>query len=285
MSEIVKQLQKISENDALRDFLKLKNSTDTRHSALVGNKAMNYFFKEAIINTKGRTGKSFVEFLADEEELAKPYNQKIIENNLKDKKNITMAKYHAFMVYYGSICGFRPNIARLLYQKYNATCVLDPCAGFGGRCLGAMSLGIDYVGYDTNTTLAPAYNAMLTTFPHDGKIEIHYEDSARADFSRYNYDFVLTSPPYIKNKKFLETYVGMPQTCENFAETFLKPMILNAWANLKPGGYMALNVRTNMYDWIVEYMGECTEKIPLFLRKRMQGVDAYSEYIYVWAKV
>lgn len=287
MADIVRYIQNISEEHAVNDFLKLKNSVDIRYSALVGQKVMKYFFTEFMLGTKVKTGISFLESLERPELFQKPYMQNVIIHNLKKGKNEILAKYYAFQIYHGGVCAFRPNIARLLYSKYNAQSVLDPCAGFGGRCLGAMSLGINYVGYDTNTSLAPAYNAMLTVFPHNGKIELHFEDSARADFSRHNYDFILTSPPYVKKNRFIETYSEMPQTPADFRESFLKPMILNAWANLKPGGHMALNVCKEMYPWIVEYMGECTEEIPLYIRQRTKGSKTgknYGESIYVWAK-
>jgi hypothetical protein len=42
--------------------------------------------------------------------------------------------------------------------------VFDPCAGWGGRLLGAMARDIDYTGIDTNTNLRDAYTELMKTF-------------------------------------------------------------------------------------------------------------------------
>eukprot|EP01050_Picozoa_sp_SAG11_P013240 SAG11_NODE_1533_length_4732_cov_3.368012_7_plen_76_part_00 len=44
----------------------------------------------------------------------------------------------------GCIAILRPSMAKHIYTRYNATSVLDPCAGWGGRLLGAFSKNIVY---------------------------------------------------------------------------------------------------------------------------------------------
>lgn len=286
--EVANQLQTISENQALQDFLKLKNNVSLKDSIRVGSKAMNYFFKKFMIQTKSsRFQKSFLEML-EADDFQKPYYQKVIQYNLKKNHSETMAKYQAFQIYCGSICAFKPIIARNLYARLDSKAVLDPCAGWGGRCLGAMSLGISYYGWDTNKSLESAYNGMMALYPSLGEVKMHYEDSAQADFSTYRYDTVFTSPPYYVKSQCREIYPGMPEYISesDFQERFLKPVLKNAWTHLKQGGHMALNVPIGMFAFLKSLFGKPTSEIPLFLKKRKGDKNGakYNEAIYVWKK-
>ena len=69
--------------------------------------------------------------------------------------------FECFRINLGSVVMFKSTTAKYLYQKYNATSVLDPTAGWGGRMLGAWALGIDYTGIDTNVNMKPAYDGMM----------------------------------------------------------------------------------------------------------------------------
>jgi tRNA1(Val) A37 N6-methylase TrmN6 len=287
-SEVAKHLQSISENQAVQDFQKLKNDVTVKDSLRVGSKAMNYFFKEHMLHTKSsRFGKSFLEML-ESDDFQKPYYQKVIQYNLDKKHNEIMSKYQAFQIYCGSICAFKPIVARNLYAKLDSKAVLDPCAGWGGRCLGAMSLGIPYYGWDTNKSLESAYDGMVALYPSRGEVKMHYEDSSQADFSTYKYDTVFTSPPYYVKSQCREVYPGMPQyASENeFSETFLKPVLKNAWTHLKLGGHLALNVPTDMLPLLESWFGKPTSEYPLFLKKRKGDTNGakYKESIYVWKK-
>lgn len=282
--DIVKKIQNISENDALQDYLKLCKTTETRDSVRIGNKCMNYFFKVEMLKTKSsRLNKSFLEML-ESNDFQKPYYQKVIKYNIAKNHNEIMATYQAFQIYCGTICGFKPIIARNLFKALGVKKVVDPCAGFGGRCLGAMSLGIDYVGIDTNTNLKQYYDAMLELCHSESKVELYYEDSAKFDYSKLDYDCVFTSPPYYKR----EIYNGMPEyISENdFTEKFLKPLLKNSFQNLKTGGHYALNIPISMFETVKSILGEPNSEIPLFMKKRTgaKNGEQYKEYIYVWNK-
>jgi hypothetical protein len=184
-------------------------------------------------------------------------------------------------LYFGSVPNFRPAEAVKLYKYVGATSVLDPCAGWGGRCYGAMMLNISYRGYDTNENLLPAYAKLITKYEKDALTEVYLGDSSKADFSRVEYDCVFTSPPYYDR----ELYENMPEykTKEEFNENFLKPMIENAYKHLKPGGTMCLNVPAKMYDTIKGMFRECDDKIEYCNNHRSATVK-YKEYIYIWRK-
>lgn len=185
-------------------------------------------------------------------------------------------------LYFGSVPNFRPAAAIELFQHVGATSVLDPCAGWGGRCFAAMHLGINYTGFDTNDNLRGAYAAMITEYEKENTLNyVYFEDSSKADFSRVDYDCVFTSPPYWDR----ELYENMPQyqTKEEFNEKFLEPMIKNAYKHLKPGGTMCLNVPEKMYNVIKKLFRECDEKIQ-YSNNHRNGSVKYREYIYIWRK-
>jgi hypothetical protein len=237
--------------------------------------------------SKTKYKKSFIEMiLEDDNFFNKPYVKKVIEYGVKEEgRPLIHAKYKSYCLYSGTVSGFKPVIARNLYKRYKPTLILDPCAGWGGRALGAMSLNINYVGFDTNINLKPAYEKMKSLYPSDSLVDIYFKDSSRADFSQFSYDMVFTSPPYYV-RSLLEIYENMPyyENELDFNNSFLRPMVSNSWKHLKPNGVMALNVPLNAYKFIETILGECADKIPLYLSKRKGGENIYKEFIYIWIK-
>lgn len=187
-----------------------------------------------------------------------------------------------FNLYFGSCANFRPAEAMRMYALANAKTVLDPCAGWGGRLFGAMAMGLNYIGYDTNIELIPAYQQLIDRYHTKGCVELKWMDSSKADFSLHTYDTVLTSPPYFNR----ERYEHMPiwRTKRQFKNEFLIPMVRNAFTNLQSGGNMFINVPDQYYPALVEAVGtECNSKH--VYRKTKRNSTSYTEYIYQWHKV
>lgn len=184
-------------------------------------------------------------------------------------------------LYFGSVPNFRPTEAVKLYEYVGATAVLDPCAGWGGRCFAAMKLDIPYIGFDTNDNLRKAYAGLISKYQKKALTLVYFEDSSKADFSRFEYDCVFTSPPYWDR----ELYENMPayETKQQFNENFLKPMIENSYKHLKPGGTLCLNVPQKMYDVIKDMFRECDDKIE-YVNNHRSATTKYKEYIYIWRK-
>jgi tRNA G10 N-methylase Trm11 len=187
-----------------------------------------------------------------------------------------------YSLYYSSISNFRPAEAIRMYEIAQSKVILDPCAGWGGRCFGAMHFKADYIGFDTNTNLKDCYNAFIKEYNvHNKNISIHFEDSSKVDYSKYTYDTVLTSPPYYKR----ELYNHMPnyKSPSDFNNNFLKPMICNVYKHLSPGGHMFINLPQKYYAQLTEYIGrECDNKYEY--RKTRRNTTKYAEYIYCWIK-
>jgi hypothetical protein len=293
LNALASQLRSISKQDALKDYYKLCETPcdDINQRALVGNKAMDFFFFNHRIRTKTARGISFPEWLKTDE-AKKPYYDRFIKKAVENGSSLIKAKYSAFSLYSGSgtISAFKPLIARKLYCEFEPTTVLDFSAGWGGRCLGAMSLDINYIGFDTNKSLKKAYRDMIKLYPHKGKVEIHFQDSSKVDYSKYKYDMVFTSPPYFKKTVPTERYENMPdyKDRDDFNERFFFPVVRNTWKNLSKDGIYALNIPIDMYEEITEVLGNATQKIPLTIgsrgnKEKRLGAE-YKEYIYIWEK-
>ena len=127
----------------------------------------------------------------------------------------------------------------------------DPCAGFGGRLLGVLASckNVSYIGTEPSPQTVAGLRSLgnklvsLTGISPD-RIQI-LEGVAEKDCpAPGTVDLVLTSPPYF-NK---EQYLGGPQShkygdYESWKQKFMVPLIRNAFATLKDGGYFAINIQ------------------------------------------
>lgn len=177
----------------------------------------------------------------------------------------------------GAVVFFKPTIAINIYSQVNATAVLDPCAGWGGRMLGALAKNIAYTGIDTNMSLKPAYDEMMAMFP--GNATMIWQDSLKVDFSQIDYDCVLTSPPYVN----LEVYPGMsPFPSDNvFYKEFLIPLIDKCRASIRRGGKVCFNISPKMYSDLLSHgYTKCLAEVPM-LQQKIRGKDK-EDMIYCW---
>jgi hypothetical protein len=209
--------------------------------------------------------------------------EKLIRDVQKRNRTGTMENkiFECYRVNKGSVVFFKPSTAKFLYKKYNATHVLDPTAGWGGRMLGAWALGIGYTGIDTNQNLKIAYDNMLSDMENPDNIKMIWDSCLNVDLSEIDYDFVLTSPPYVN----LEIYQGMTPFESNkmFYTDFLIPMIDRCRKHIKRGGSVAINISPKMYSDLLKFGYEpCLEDYDLLQQKR-QGVDKQDK-IYIWQK-
>lgn len=236
-----------------------------------GIKECNEFFLDHRANTRCK-GLTYNEFLAAKEEDLPAWVQ---------RKLATMGRRGIYQLYYGSVKNFRPYNAVEVYTKYKSRNIIDPYAGWGGRLFGALSMGLNYTGFDTNTNLKTPYEQLIKKYNKGGVISINFTDSSKIDYSAYTYDTILTSPPYYDR----ELYEGMPEytTKDKFEEEVIKPTLTGLWNNLPVGGVMALNVPAKLYKYIAGIFGEETEKLP-YTTKTGADKRVYDEYTYVWIK-
>ena len=165
------------------------------------------------------------------------------------------------------VSNFRPTAAAALYDVFvdkdsplegtEAGTVWDPSMGYGGRLLGAIAAGVNYIGTDP---CIPTYEGLEHLRDNYGRSDKRYE-LRREGSETYvppeeSLDFVMTSPPYFG----WEAYGDEPEqssikfnTSEMWKEHFLKKTIANAHHGLKTGKYLALNVaNTKQYKTFEE---------------------------------
>jgi len=293
---IAKMIKNITLEDAKKDFSDLRNigiSKNIQHissRSRIGNNVVDYFTFKERLETRGKYNITFFEFIANIEEFKK---KKFIRNMLQyydevKNKNNTKNQYivwkETYNICISAINIFRPILAMEIYEKYNSAKVLDFCAGWGGRAIGASALNIEkYIGIEINTSLKEPYQNMLKFAKEVSttEIEMIFDDALNIDYSSLVYDTAFTSPPYY----FLEKYENNKEYAskKEMNEKFYKPLFTNTYKYLKVGGYYILNINKEIYDSVcLELFGSAHESFSLKKSKRQND---YMEYIYVWHKI
>ena len=295
--EISRKIKNITESMAIQDFIDLQQIGQTAASmsprCRKGNNIVDYFTYCQRLDTKGKYNASFFDFLENIEEYKK---KKFIKNMLQyyeevKNKNKTKNEFIVYKEVYNicisAINIFRPLMAMEVYAKYQPTTVLDFCAGWGGRLVGACALNIkEYIGIEINKDLSESYDKMITFFSDkerkvDTKIQMYFEDATKFDFSKIEYDMVLTSPPYYALEKY--PHNTNYETKKEMNDNFYFVLIKNSYKYLKPGGHFCLNINKEIYDNVcIGLLGEATTIMPFKKSKRQ---NEYSEFIYVWVHV
>ena len=295
--DICKKIKPITTNDIKTEFLLLKEYVGKECSdrCRIGNNIVDYFTFYERLHTKGKYNVDFYEFVDRIEEFKQ---KKFIRNMLHyyetvKNKNNTKNQYVVYKEVYNicisAINIFRPLVAMDVYYRFKPKCVLDPCAGWGGRLIGAAALNVPkYVGFEINKQLENPYKEMCdflsntcnTNMNSKMKIEMFFEDVITSTNLPQFYDMVFTSPPYY----FLEKYPGNKEykNKQDMNEKFYRPMIERTFQGLQSGGHFILNINQEIYNNVcIEILGEASEKIPLKKSKRQND---YTEFLYVWTK-
>ena len=267
-----KHISKDERDKDLKNLIKFK--ADENERKFCGNNYLYHYQMENLCKTKVKKDGSLYEKMMDDEKYKLLYEKAM---KLQRTGNLANRLFEAER-FNGAVVFFKPSTAKWLYKKFGATKVLDFTAGWGGRMLGAYALGIEYTGIDTNISMKPAYDSMITELgnPH---LRMLWNSCLNVDFSTLDYDFVLTSPPYIN----LEVYEHMIPFESNRAYfyTFLIPMITKSLAHIKNNGRVCINISPKMYDELLQSgFRKCDEEYNLLQQKRL-GKDKQDK-IYVW---
>ena len=140
---------------------------------------------------------------------------------------------------------FRPMVARYLYGIYcpPGGAVWDPCAGFGGRLLGALASDATYVATEVDPETLAGNQRLAEHFGAVGRVSLHL--CPAEEFNPPDVDFVFTSPPYYHQ----ERYQGGEQswkkygTVDEWGEGFLRPLLERARQAVDArDGKVALNI-------------------------------------------
>jgi len=135
---------------------------------------------------------------------------------------------------------FRPTVARFIYERYcpKGGKVWDPCAGFGGRLLGALAAGVRYIGTDVEPETIEGNKRLAALLGQSAELIL----SPAEDFDPPKVDLVFTSPPYFDIERYSEgsdqSWQKYP-TMEEWVEGFLWPIVQKG----ATAGKIALNVK------------------------------------------
>jgi len=307
---IANKIKCISEADANKDYELLKNmaanamksSSSTlkiefNERCRVGNNVVDFFTFKERLETRGKYNINFYDFVCNIDEFKK---KKFIQTmltyyettkNARGLKNECIVLKEVYNICISAINIFRPLVAIEVYAKYNPTRILDPCAGWGGRAVGAAVCNISYIGLDINATLHEAYNNMSNFLTSSGiktycdssrEIKLQIADSVSFDYSSISpgYDMVFTSPPYYFIEKYNhnDSYASK----DEMDEKFYLPVFSNTYAHLLPGGHFVLNVNKEIYERVcVGLFGPAQQTMECKKSKRQ---NQYREMIYIWNK-
>ena len=283
---------KLITNEELdRDLSNLKDfSAITNENSFAGNPFLYHFQFKNLLKCRREDGKTIYDVHNDSEQ----WNKLLDSTRKRNRGGRTAAGnvYECFRINTGSVVMFKATTAKYLYKKYNAKSVLDPTAGWGGRMLGAWALGIDYTGIDTNIEMIPAYDAMTnylreydskqaSLFRNHSNLTMLWDSCLNVNFADIEYDFVLTSPPYIN----LEIYEHMSiwDSDRAFYETFFIPLWNKCIDNIQPGGTVCFNISPKMYDDAVKYGLPIAHGEELLKQQLGQQMNKkQQDKIYIW---
>ena len=265
--EQIEEHKIISEQELNKDLENLFgfNASENKNN-FYGNPFLYHYQFKNLIKCHREGGKTIYDIYNDKEQW-----DKLIDSARKRNRGGKTAAgnvYECFRINLGSVVMFKSTTAKYLYQKYNATSVLDPTAGWGGRMLGAWALGIDYTGIDTNTNMKSAYDSMIEVLDNKTpaifekpNLQMIWQSALDVDFSKLDYDFVLTSPPYVN----LEIYEHMEpwESDEKFYTEFFIPLWQKCMDNNKPAGTKCLiyHLRCMMMLFPLVFLYARTKKI------------------------
>jgi len=295
---ISKQIKNISLQEIQKEYNKLVKYRDYTNSGFIsnfspysriGNKIVDYFTFTQRLETKGKYNCNYFDFLQNLETFKQ---KKFIQNmityykdvkNKNNKKNEFTVYKEIYNICISSINILRPLYCIEIYLKYKAKNVLNFCSGWGGTLVSACALNLNtYTGIDINTNLKIPYENMISFLKNNclTEVNMYYEDASLFDYTKINYDFVLSSPPYY----FLEKYENniCYSSKKEMNEKFYIPLFKNSYQGLSPGGTYIINICKEVYENVLKpLLGHADEVIPY---KKSKKQNNYVELVYIWYK-
>lgn len=191
---------------------------------------------------------------------------------------------------------FMPSYAKCIYEHFGAKRVLDPCAGWGDRMIGANAAKCveTYIGFDPNRALRPGYaklmQAMGNTVSKINDSEIDFSNSSViiskpfeigcGNLKSNSFDLVFTSPPFFD----YEIYTPSNPKYTNWIDEFYKPLFVEASRCVVAGGHVAIHIGDTSAGFIESFLkNDVCKTCPLRLVYKigLQGIMS-TEMRSVW---
>jgi len=235
-----------SDSDLLKDWnalIKWNARVDSMASTQrVGMKLCEHFFPN-FFDIENKDGNSFKSlWKADKLEKVLRWNRK--SHSTPYLSELRRGIYFNYKLAKSTM--YRPQMAKMVVTNLGAKRVLDPCAGWGGRMLGTIVAGAEYVAFEPNTE---TYEGLLNLSKFLGiqdKVRI-IKDSA-LEMDKYDigeFDLILTSPPYFDLEVYSHEDTQSIKGCDTYSmwvNNFLKPLIELSISHMKQNGWSCWNV-------------------------------------------
>jgi hypothetical protein len=207
-----------------------------------------------------------------------------LAKEILDSNNPHEAKW-ALQIKYGYKIAttFMPMYAKAIYDYFQGGSVLDPCAGWGDRMLGALlSNNVrEYVGFDPNRNLLAGYAKIQedvgykvisqtgneTVYANETGTGVRstiysmpFEESEKVLKMR-KFDFAFTSPPFFD----YEDYSDKNPKYTNWYTQFYEPLFKIVERHLNAGSIFAIHIGDTSGGKIMEFLHETVPKITNFV--------------------
>lgn len=138
---------------------------------------------------------------------------------------------------------FRPLVAKFIYEHYcqSGDTVWDPCAGYGGRLLGAIAAGVHYVGTDVDAETVSGNQLLAKMLGANAEITL----SPAEQFTPPVIKLAFTSPPYFDRERYSQNESQSWRRhaqLDTWIENFLRPVADQARDALVADGALVLNI-------------------------------------------
>jgi len=279
--DIKKELQKFVSSDI---HLLPENSR-------VGNKIVDYFTLQERLKIKLQDCNStcFNDFLQNEEKYSKRISTikyfGYINKTVEWSESSVWKLWNFYYKYYTCL---NPIIPLKIINEFSPTVVLDPFACWGSKMLSSYisKSVVKYIGIESNLDLEKPYQNMISYLKKPNfDIVMYFTDILLIDFSKIDYDFVVTKiPNYSK-----EVHKYSKTLFENEWNDYYEKVFKNIFDNLKSGGTMVLIMTNKVYKSVIcRTLGEGIKKRCLSRvnrqNRRIEKLDNYDENMYIWHK-
>ena len=235
-----------SDSDLLKDWnalIKWNARVDTMASTQrVGMKLCEHFFPN-FFDIENKDGNSFKSlWKADKLEKVLRWNRK--SHSTPYLSELRRGIYFNYKLAKSTM--YRPQMAKMVVTNLGAKRVLDPCAGWGGRMLGIVAAGAEYIAFEPNTETYEGLLKLIKLLGIEDKVRI-IKDSA-LEMDKYDigeFDLILTSPPYFDLEVYSHEDTQSIKGCDTYSmwvNNFLKPLIELSISHMKQNGWSCWNV-------------------------------------------
>lgn len=177
------------------------------------------------------------------------HRKKVLRELLNSKQDITIKTLDAINYKIAKACTyFKVTVVINLLTIFKSKKVLDLCAGWGERLLGAIIMNADYTGIDPSECLEPVYKQIIKATKTKNNCIVHKIGAEHLDDAidkNDMYDTILFAPPYFD----LEIYNNDPTqsinvypTFDEWVQGFLFVSAKLAWEHLEVNGYLVIYI-------------------------------------------